>query len=338
MPKSHGEQCHITGSQVVEEESAILGLPDGQEWKVYRSRSHTGICKFSSYEDQELKKVLVPLLHFAKAATSSFDYSPTRNVRAGLLRNELLLLDGMYILCQNITPTGIGPMYSKHFMEVPESVSSLENTESYVHGVLVNTDHLEIDLQRLERSMDDENSIIYGILRWFAPIAILLLNTFFFGGISAPAIWAFGGARTLMEKHEQGLQSQRRVVQLQEEAITLLDDRRASALPAMAMIQLTKHGALSMTADIPYLEARLDDLETRLLRRVEWILRELQSRNQKLIDEQQDLREAEEFRDSAEGKNEEEILAMAKEKVEQIQARQNNSPGRKKPWCSCIIL
>lgn len=306
----------IKGRQVVEEDSAILGLPDRQEWKVYPNRSHTGICKFSSCEDQEFKKVMEPLRIAAKAATSTFDYSPTRNVRAGLLRDELLGSE-----------------------ELPETVASLEDTESYVHQVLLATDHLENDLQRLERSMDDENSAIATILRWFAPIAIILLSTFFFGAIS-PALRAFGGARTLMEKHEQGLQSQRRVVELQEEAITLLDDRRASALRAIAMVQSTRHGAPYPTAQIPdpYLGARLGDLESRLLRRVEWILRELQSRNQMLIEERQDLREAEEFRDNAEGKTEEEIVAMVKEKAQEFQARQNTSPKRKKPGCSCIIL
>lgn len=209
----------------------------------------------------------------------------------------------------------------------------------------MNTDHLENDLKMLERSMDDEKSVIYTILSWFVPIARLLLSPFFFSAIALPTFLAFGGARTFMEKHEEGLQSQRRVVKLQEKAITLLDDRRACALQAIAMTRSTRHSVPSLTVEIPdpYLGARLNNLEMRLLKRVEWILRELQSRNQKLIEEQQDLREAEKFRDNAEGKTDEEILNMAKEQVQQFQARQNSLPSPEKPpregsSCPCIIL
>lgn len=52
-----------------------------------------------------------PLRIAAKAATSSFDYSPTRNVRERLLGEELLGSEGTFIPHQNTTLTRIGHMY-----------------------------------------------------------------------------------------------------------------------------------------------------------------------------------------------------------------------------------
>ena len=45
------------------------------------------ICKFSTFKDEEFRKILEPLRTAAKAATSTLDYSPTLDVRKGILRS-----------------------------------------------------------------------------------------------------------------------------------------------------------------------------------------------------------------------------------------------------------
>lgn len=83
-------------------------------------------------------------------------------------------------------------------------------------------------------------------------------------------------------------------------------------------------------------EKPIEDSESKLLSRVEWVIGELQSRNQRLIVTERDLREGEEFKASVEGKTGKEILILAKGRIQQ--AKKNAAPRQDKWRRECVIL
>ena len=226
------------------------------------------------------------------------------------------------------------------------------------------------------------------------PSAVLLLGMSSLGPISH-IIWALGGIRSLMKKHEKGLKSQTELVKLRRETVTLLDERRSSALKAIAMIRSSgdrrpmspdpmeevsiPHQALSQTelvmirretdekrsaslkavaaqkavtvirssgepqpmspdpmekVSTPHQESVLDS-EPTLIARVEWIVRELQARNRRLIDAERDMKEGEEFKEAAKGKTEREILILAKERIQR--AKKYKAPREDKWSRECVV-
>lgn len=73
-------------SKVVPKESAVLGLPDLREVKVYLNRSHSQICKFSNAEDPEWESTRKVLCQAAEAARSA-NYTPTLSKRQDMFKS-----------------------------------------------------------------------------------------------------------------------------------------------------------------------------------------------------------------------------------------------------------
>lgn len=205
--------------------------------------------------------------------------------------------------------------------------------------MLINAGDLEEDLKKANAEIDLQIYYMEGLLRWLQPSATILRGMSVLGPI-APAVWALGGVRSLMEKHEKGLRAQAKLVELQREAITLLDERRSSALRAIGMVQSSKGlGPVSPapTGDTSANQEKPpEDSESKLLGRIEWMVCELHSRNQRLIEAERDVREGEEFKESAKGKTDKEILVLAKARIQQAK---KNAPSRHDRWRrECVIL
>ena len=254
---------------------------------------------------------------------------------------------------------------------------------------------LKYDLRKLDDDINLQLYFMESLLRRLMPSAALLLGMSSLGPISH-IIWALGGIRSLMKNHEKGLKTQTELVKLRRETVTLLDERRSSALKAIAMIRSsgdrrpvspdlmeevsTPHQALSQTelaklrretdqrrsvslkavaalkavtvirssgdprpmspdpmeeASIPHQHSFLEDSEPTLLGRIEWIVRELQTRNRRLIDAERDMKEGEDFKEAAKGKTEREVLILAKERIQR--AKKNKAPRDDKWSRECVV-
>lgn len=60
----------------MKKKSALLGLPDSQEIKIYPNRSHTTICKFDGENDPVWEQVSDILYHGALSALEYTGYRP----------------------------------------------------------------------------------------------------------------------------------------------------------------------------------------------------------------------------------------------------------------------
>ncbi|KAF2180982.1 hypothetical protein K469DRAFT_591005, partial [Zopfia rhizophila CBS 207.26] len=81
---------------IVHKDSAILGLTDLQEVKIFPNRSHRTICKFASAVEPEWEQVSDILYHAANSAVKSFSYSPTVLERKKMFKDFSWHLEGTY--------------------------------------------------------------------------------------------------------------------------------------------------------------------------------------------------------------------------------------------------
>ena len=228
--------------------------------------------------------------------------------------------------------------------ETPERVPSFYDAERYVKLVLTNIGDLEDDLKKLDADINLQIYFIEKLLRRLLPSAGVLLGLSTLGPI-APIVWHLGVVRSLTEKLERGLRAQKAMVGFQREAIILLDDRRSSALRATGMIQSSKESPRDLRPMSPasteetsplYGGKPMEDSESKLVDRIEWIVCELQSRNRKFVVAERDLSEGEEFTESAKRKTDKEVLLLARGRIQQV--RRNKATRDDKWRRECVIL
>ena len=175
---------------------------------------------------------------------------------------------------------------------------------------------------------------------WLTPFGARLLRNPLIATLT-PAVRVFGGVQRLLDKHERSLHSQRNFARIQKETMTLLDDTRSSALRAIRMLQYSRRwtpaqtdSALSISS--PSEEPPAEDPALKLVQWVEWIVCQLQGRNREFILTQASLREAEQFKENAEGKTDKEILILAQRVVMRERKRKEASSKNDRRGCECV--
>ncbi|KAH6960032.1 hypothetical protein BKA56DRAFT_701408 [Ilyonectria sp. MPI-CAGE-AT-0026] len=84
----------ISLGTIVHKDSAILGLSDREEIKIYPNCTHRTICKFASATEPEWKQVSDIICYAAMRTVNSFDYSPTIHRRKKMFENLSWHLEG----------------------------------------------------------------------------------------------------------------------------------------------------------------------------------------------------------------------------------------------------
>ncbi|KAJ3571553.1 hypothetical protein NPX13_g5335 [Xylaria arbuscula] len=213
------ERVGISVRLIVEPDSAILGLPDSQEVKLYPNRTHRTICKFAHNSDPEWKQISSTLVHGAACAISYTGYSPTMTVRE--------------------MPAVHSNSRSTFDSDIDMSLDSVQRAIDQAQLILASSAALFNNLE------DEEKFLNKGILEsisWVLPIiaALGILSRAyvpFWYTLVALAFRFSSLADNFMENAEGIRQSQKRLIDFQGEAIDRIDSHRSNVLKAIVELR-----------------------------------------------------------------------------------------------------
>ncbi|KAI1365169.1 hypothetical protein F5Y08DRAFT_187701 [Xylaria arbuscula] len=306
---------------VVERDSAILGLPDSQEVKLYPNRTHRTICKFAHNLEPEWQQISSTLVHGAACATSYIGFSPTMTVRE-----------------MTAVHSSNRRTFDSDAATSPDSVQQAINQAQLVlaFGATL-LDNLKDKEKLLNNGVKESISWVWPILAALGILAGSLIP--FLSPLIPLAARFLPLADTFMERAERTKESQQQLIEFQGEAIKTLDSHRANVLEAMVGLQpLFVHQELSPNGQLLTLE-----LENKFLQQLRVTIRNLQRLQRERPNEIERLGRIEEGQRKGQGMDDRRLVEMigtlAQQEQEIIQATQAATPSeeREKEPC-CFIL
>lgn len=323
--------------------SAILGLSDLQEIKIFPNRSHSTVCKFASAVEPEWKQISETICYAATRAVRAFSYSPTVLKRKEMLQCTSWHLEGTHQSTMRQKATHEGSLVSP---ETGEEAVPLQNAIERAQEVLGNLDdaaECSIQISEMRGEIGHLNIHTLTLATWFWSVlepvmsVLAVIPAFFISALLLPS------KPTVMEKAEQVQRSELEAMELEILTMETLDTRRYSALQSIGMLrnavgsdslQDEDHGTRTC------LRFLARQLQLQLNKHAERIVLELHTHRKSYIKRQATLRLIDEGKRVAEQKSEEEFwlwvgrkVKEEKENAEKTRFKEDDQPNDEDTRC-----
>lgn len=290
LSESMHNSADIVG-KIVERASAILGLPDSQEVRLYPNRTHRTICKFSGIEEPEWQQISGILVQGAACATNYSGYSPSMIVRQMTTMHTDAHNGRRICATSRANELTLYPGVIRHPYSAALAMDRARQT-------LNNGEWLLDQLREGEVRIRDE--INQGVF-WVLPFVGMVMS--FFLSFFLPALLPRPG--TIIARAEHVRDSQEQLIASHRHAIQRLDAHRAATLEVMFDVRSS-----AMRGDLLPPNDPLLRIDGQLSRQVQVVFAEIQRRDRLIPEEVARLGRIEDGLREGQGMDSRQVLEM----------------------------